>query len=229
MKKIAIYSSISFLSLLVLVTGLIGFSHTPMGKPYLGATVQKMYRLLGSAGQSCPLGYDLALSMDQRERNRQAMAASLVEKPKAVRTSLFEMQMQKTTRAEIEALVRSRGGECKKLTSPYEIECMGPFMGSLTSTLWLEFDRDDRLVTSRGITKYKEVFLASKLFDLLRQDLKLQAKNNIKLTGEDSPQKIQAALLNQAAVIAEFNNLKATLRITNMGKEFAITHEYLAF
>lgn len=229
MKKIAIYSLVSVLSLMVLLTGLIGFSHTPLGKPYLGSSVQKLYRLFGNAGASCPLGYDLALSIDQREQKRAQMAASVKQMPAAAPTSLFEMQMGITTRSEVEAWAKSRGGECKSLKSPYEIECTGSFMGSETSTLWLEFDRANRLVTSRGVTKYKEVFLASQLYELLQLDLKMQAKDNVKTVGESSPEKIKAGLLNQAAVVAQFNNLRATLRITNMGKEFAITHEYLAF
>ena len=230
MKKIAIYSFVSLLSLLVLLSGLIGFSHTPMGKPYLGASVQKFYRYFASvAGASCPLGFDLALSMDQREQNRARMAEGLKQKPEAIIASLFEMQMGVTTRPEIEAWAKTRGGECKSLKSPHEIECMGPFMGSQTSNLWLEFDRENRLVTSRGVTKYNEVSLASQLFELLHQDLIATGKDNVKTTGESSPKVIQAGLLNQASTIAEFKNLYATLRITNMGKEFAVTHEYLAF
>ncbi|AZZ37846.1 hypothetical protein CIK05_13895 [Bdellovibrio sp. qaytius] len=229
MKKIVIYSFVSVLSALVLLTGLIGFSHTPLGKPYLASSVQKLYRILGSAGQSCPLGYDQVLTIEQRELNRLHMAASAAQRPAAKSASLFDMQMGQSTRTEIEAWAKTHGGECKKLTSSYEIECVGPFMGSQTSTLWLEFDRENHVVTSRGVTKYNEVFLASKFFEMLQQDLKSQAKNNIKVTGESSPQKIEAGLLNQASVVADFKNLHATLRITNMGKDFAVTHEYLAF
>lgn len=230
MKKIAIYSFVSVLSVLVLLFGLIGFSHTPMGKPYLGASVQSFYRYFAMAtGQSCPLGFDQALSMDEREQNRARMADVLKQKPEALKTSLFEMQMGVTARTDIEAWAKARGGECKNLKSPHEIECVGPFMGSQVSTLWLEFDRNNRLVTSRGVTKYNEVLLASKLFELLHQDLSATSKDNVKITGESSPESIQAGLLSQASVIAEFKNLRATLRITNMGKDFAITHEYLAF
>lgn len=230
MKKIALYTLGTIVSLMVLMTGLIGFSHTPIGQPYLGKSVQKLYRYMGAyAGMSCPLGFDQTLTIEQREQRRARLAeASTAYKQASYEIALFNMQLKKTLRSEVESWVKAQGGECKKLNSDFEIECSGPFLNSQISTLWLEFDRLNRLVTSRGVTKYQDLQIAQKQFENMYSDLNKQNSDSTKVAIL-SQTELQKNLLGQSVFQANFNNLQASVRITNLGKEFALSHEYLAF
>lgn len=174
------------------------------------------------------MGYDRTATLQDRKHQREILAASRVAKPAASARLALDFMLGKTTRPETERWASARGGTCRKLRIAYESECVGRFYSSESSTLWLEFDADSRLVSLRGIEEYRSPSLALALFNHIQTELPGDAQLGAGRNQKPSAAYLAGGLFRQSAVSAEFRDYLATARITNMGKSFAVTQDYAA-
>jgi hypothetical protein len=212
-------------------TAFMGFAHTSMGRPLLSLPLTRpMMRWLGMrAGASCPMGYDHLETAADRQQRRALALAKRSGKPMARARNALDFAIGQTTRSEAQAWVSNHGGSCKPQRSSYLAECSGPFFKSDSSTLWLEFDANDRLVSARGIEKYKSPEAALTLFNQVRRQMKRQTGAVVTETGTAKIAILKKGLLQQVAVFSDFKNYSAHARLTNMGDSFAVTHDFLGF
>jgi hypothetical protein len=212
-------------SLALAFTALMGFAHTSAGRPLL--TVIAPFMGMSAA---CPLGYDHLASLQDRENARKAFARRMQGKPLMARKQALDFTIGKTGRAAAFKWAAAQGGACRKLRSPYESECKGPFFGSDSSTLWLEFDSRENLVSMRGIENYSTPQEARKLYVRLKSEIRsatlMIPDAQVKSQGSGDPKK---ALFSQDSISAEFGNYLASARVTNLGSQFAVTQDFLGY
>jgi hypothetical protein len=225
MKIKAVYLKLvgSIVATAVVFTAVMGFAHTKSGRPilvFLGKMVGKK--------EFCPLGYDHQSSLAERKSARQVFAATQAGKPSAQSRDALGFDLGKVSRAEVQSWILAHGGSCHALKSAAEMECLGTFYSAKSATLWLEFDGNDQLVSSRGISKFSTAQGALSLFEQARQSVRKQAGPAVVESGKSSADAL-TLLLSQASVSADFSNYVASVRVTNMGDSFAVTHNFDSF
>jgi hypothetical protein len=181
------------------------------------------------AGASCPMGYDHLETVADRQQRRALILAQRSGKPVARARKALDFAIGETTRSEAQGWASKHGGSCRPQRSSYLAECSGPFFKSDSSTLWLEFDANDRLVSARGIEKYKSPEAAMTLFKQVLHQMKKQTDAVVTETGTAQIATLKTGLLQQASVFSDFKNYSAEARLTNMGDSFAVTHDFLGF
>ena len=201
-----------------------GFAHTKAGRPalmFLGKLVGKK--------EFCPLGYDKHATAAERIQSRALAAAQRSDKPAAVKRAALSFVLGETTRDQIRGWAKSQNGECRDLTSEFEVECVGAFFHSDSSTLWLEFNLGNQLVSARGIEMFKRPDAAWDFFAKMREDLRAQGAHGAVEAGAKDQGELKP-LLSQASIIADFKDYSATVRVGNMGPSgYALTHEFRSF
>ena len=208
----------------VAFTAVMGFAHTRMGRPML----TWLGRVSGK-GAACPLGYDKTASYAEREQSRKTEAASRVGRQAASQRKVLSFVLGETSRGELLQWATHAGGVCHTLKAEFELECVGAFFHSDTTTLWVEFDSRDRLVALRGVESFKKPDAALELFDEARKALSDQGKANAVEHGDAKKDVLGGGLLGQASVAAEFSNFAAVVRLTKMAEGLAITQNYASF
>jgi hypothetical protein len=216
--------SASLLLLGIVFTAFMGFAHTRSGRPilvWLGKVTGKH--------QVCPLGYDKVASLAERDQIRKNESLALATLPAAKNRNAFQFEIGKSSRADFIRWVDGEGGKCQEHHTNYQLECMGNFFSTQSTTLWVEFDSHDTLISLRGIEKFGEPNAALAFYKSLAGKLPNRKGKNTKQTGIADRQFLDSGLLAQASIQQEFNNFQASLRITNMGKEFAVTQNFSGY
>jgi hypothetical protein len=208
----------------IVFTAIMGFAHTRWGHPLLAL----MMPLLGKS-VSCPLGYDHRVSLEDRQKMRDAVAAKWTGRPFAASRGALDFVIGKTSRSEAEAWAKTQGGACRALHTPYETECDGKFFHSDTSALWLEFDSNKNLISMRGIEKFKSPEMAVEFFRHLKKRIKEVAGSSMIESGQPTVDKLRTRLLYQASAASGFRNYSVVARVTNMGDSYAVTNDFLGF
>ena len=108
-------------SLLVLATGVIGFAHTPPGRPLLAMMGMGKAR---TAGGKCPLGYDVAASPAQKESARQRFSEAHRGNGVAKARPALGFVLDQTTEAEVMKWADAHDVECKKPRSGADLDCV---------------------------------------------------------------------------------------------------------
>jgi hypothetical protein len=217
--KVSIYLSIISLSLV----GLIGFAHTKAGRPML-MKLARYYK-----GDSCPLGYDKVATFAEQEKFRLSKAENMRGMPHARFRSVMGFVLGRTNRSEIMAWTKQNSGTCKALKTTFESECSGPLFNAEGTTLWLEFDSHDTLVSVRGIEKFKDLKSAIAFYRGIKNSLQAESTLSPVETGAVSELEIQKNLLAQASLSSGYDNYSAVARLTNVGSAFEITHNFMSF
>jgi hypothetical protein len=220
LKKSIIYLSV----FAVLFTGFMGFAHTSAGRPLL-----KLIRPFMGRSAVCPMGYDHLASLEDRERLRKAAYTNRIGKEVVTKRNALDFVIGKTTRLDTERWATAQGGTCKRLRSAYESECDGQFFHSDSSTLWLEFDSAEHLISLRGIEKYKSPDVAISFFRQLRNKIREFSGSSMVEQGSLRTKDLEAGLMRQASVLSDFRNYSVVARVTNMGDGLAITHDFVGF
>ena len=220
-----LWRAVLIISILGLVfTAFMGFAHTKRGRPMLAW----LGRATGK-GAACPLGYDKTSSLAEREAFRRNAAANHQDRQVASKRKVFSFVLGETSRTELLEWVTRAGGTCRALNADFQIECVGTFFHSDTTTLWVEFDSKNTLVSLRGVENLHKPDEALALFDEARQDLHSQGRSNSVEQGDAKKDVVGGGLLAQALIAAEFSNFSAVVRLTNMAEGLAITQSYASF
>ena len=108
------------LGLVVLGTALMGFAHTPAGRPLL--------RWMGMSikGAGCPLGYDVKASPEQKEAARRNFAAIHRGSSPARARPALGFGFEETTREQVRAWADSHGVKCAAPRSGAESRLRAP-------------------------------------------------------------------------------------------------------
>ena len=208
----------------VAFTAFMGFAHTKAGRPalvWLGK--------ISGQRQACPLGYDKHATLEEREEFRKRAALDHRGRRAAASRAAFSFQLGDTTRKELTSWTEQAGGECKRLQTPFELECAGPMFGAGSTTLWLEFNSKDQLVSLRGVEKFKTSAAAVDLYNQARKNLRAQRAPDLVERGDPQKDVIAGGLLAQSSIAAEFSNFSAVIRLTKMPDGLAITQNYVSF
>jgi hypothetical protein len=204
--------------------GFMGFAHTKAGRPAL----MWVARMTNTPGL-CPLGYDRPISREEREARRSALAVSHLHQPVAPSSQILDFTLGRSNKAGIKAWAKQNGGTCLTLKSDYDIQCDGKFFSSQQSTFWFEFDAQNILVAVRGVESFATAQQALDLYHQARAGLVMKNHSRVDELNIKSPRALQAALLRQASVSGDFQNLRGTVRVTNLGEKFTVSQDIAAF
>jgi hypothetical protein len=214
----------ALLVLAILFTGFMGFAHTRSGRPvlvWLGNVTGKH--------QVCPLGFDKVASLAERDQIRKKESLVLAKLPAAKNRDAFQFEIGKSTRADFIRWVNSQSGACHEHQANYQLECAGSFFSTQSTTLWVEFDSHDTLMSLRGIEKFGQPNAALEFYKGLAGRLEKPIGKSTKYSGIADRPFLDSGLLAQASIQQRFNNFQASIRITNMGKEFAVTQNFRGY
>jgi hypothetical protein len=227
------------LGLTVALIGLMGFAHTKPGRPLLAL----MFGPPGGkqAGQgACPLGFDKAAKADpaQREEARQHRAVARRGQGKAAARPALGFELDKTTRADIEAWASSRGITCAKPAAPIfdsDLDCSKIKPGSLprdasalgAESVWFQFDQAGRLMSLRAVRYGADAPAAATSLASSIETLSREAGAATKRTGEPSAEFLSAGLLRQTRTEFAFEDYFASATATTMrADKYMVVEEY---
>lgn len=218
-------------ALLVLATGVVGFAHTPPGRPLLALMGMGKAR---TGGGMCPLGYDVAASPAQKESARQRFSEAHRGEASAKARPALGFVLDQTTESEVLQWATAHDVQCSKPKSGADLDCVDVpaavvGLGSKAPALrnlWLNFGEGARLRSVIAIRREPDVKAIGSAFDAMVEAVSQQAGPPAKVDGDGSPQRLSEGLLRQSSVEYRFTNYYALARATNMGDAFLLTEEY---
>lgn len=222
----------STLGVLVLGTALMGYAHTPAGRPLLQWMGLSMKAAGGGGG--CPLGYDVKASPEQKEAARQGFAAAHRGTLPARARPALGFTLDGTTRRQVLAWAEAHGVQCTVPRSGADLECeqvpasllSDPGRQVAIRTLWLTFGAGGTLVSAIAVSRAPEAALIGATYAAVTQGLTQQAGAPTQQdTGRDATW-LSQGLLRQTSAEYRFQDFYALARATNMGDGFVITEEY---
>ena len=225
---------VSMTGLAVAFTAVMGFAHTPSGRPLLKWMGMSMPQAATAAG--CPLGYDVKQGPEQKEAARQRFAdLHRGTGPAAARPALG-FDFEQTTRARLLAWADQHGVKCVTPRSQGDLDCADVPAALFPGTgreagirnLWVTFGADDRLVSVIAVSRAVDAAPISATFIAANASLARLAGPATKRDGEGSVAELQQGLLRQASTEYRFQDFYALTRVTNMGDGFVLTEEYRA-
>jgi hypothetical protein len=214
---------IFFTLFLMSLVGLIGFAHTKTGRPML-MKLARYYK-----GSACPLGYDKVSTLEEQKNLRFANAQKMRNMPHARFRSVMGFSLGRTKKSDLLTWTTEHSGICKTLKTDFESECTGPFFGTEQTTLWVEFDAQDLLVSVRGVEKFTDIRPALDFYQDIKKSLKKESDGIVVETGATTEKAIQEGLLAQSSIASGYDNYRAEARLTNVGNSFEITHNFISF
>jgi len=212
----------------VLLIGVIGFAHTPAGRPLLGA--------MGRAFRkgACPLGYDRAATPQAREQMRASFARSHRGQLVAESRPALGFELDRTSRAEVLSFMAARGVTCQPATAMADLICPAVPGGVLAADfqlgrsleLWFNFGTGDKLIAVIATSREADARQISAAFSKVTDKLAREAGPATKVSGKGDAPSLAAGTLRQASSEFAFADYYALARATNMGRDFMLTEEY---
>jgi hypothetical protein len=221
----------STLGLLALV-GFVGFLHLPAGRPWLRAIAH-------AAGGACPLGYDHAPTVAEREAGRRRFAARHAGIVPALQRPALGFALHQTTRADALAWAAQHIVHCttaKPGARQADIECRDvpaatlpdPSSGVALSSLWLTFGAGDELVAVVDVRHDADAESITDTFHATERALSREAGPIANAEGDPTPTTL-AGLLSNASVEYRFSDYYALARAANLGPSgYVLTEEFRA-
>lgn len=217
-----------------LVVAIMGFAHTPAGRPLLAG----LGRIFGDA--ACPLGYDKLASPAERENARRRFAASHRGASPANNRPALGFELDRTLRSEVVAFMASRRVACQAGTSVADLVCEKVSASALPvhdmvaasdgdwplRTLWFNFGPSDRLVSVVALSRNPRAEPISAALTSTIGVLARQAGPATRIQGDVAAASLAGGALRQASAEFRFSNYYATTRATNLGDNFLLTEEY---
>lgn len=211
-------------SFLVLAfVGFMGFAHTKAGRPVLAW----MGKMMGKA-EFCPLGYDRPATVADRQARRQNLAEHFKSRPHFGSNEFLGFRFNETLKSDAQKSILSKNGSCQELKSGHDLECSGQIGASTKTTLWLEFDGSNHLVSLRSVEEYGSADAAMSAFKASKDRI-IDPSSSIVDEKVQTSGQLQAGLLRQASVQSEYGNLKASVRVTNLGDRFVVSQDIASF
>ncbi|MES1204482.1 MAG: hypothetical protein ABUS79_00970 [Pseudomonadota bacterium] len=210
------------------LTALMGFAHTPAGRPLLGA--------LGRAfrGSACPLGYDRAPSPQARERARLGFAATHRGPAPAAGRPALGFELDRTTLIEVRSFMASRGITCREATAAADLVCVNvpgrllpaAFHAQASRDLWFNFGTAHELTSVVAVSRSTTARQISAAFAGVTGTIAAQAGRPTRARGAADAASLGAGALRQASNEFAYADYYACARATNMGADFLLTEEY---
>jgi hypothetical protein len=212
----------------LVLTGLIGVAHTRAGRPLLAMMGH------GSKRGGCPLGLDRGRTPAERLAARQRFARSHGGDVQPAGRPALGFELDRTTRAEVEAWAAHHHIGCAVPRSGGDLECgniaedllPAEFRGAAITTLWLDFGPDQRLVSVIAVRREAKAAAISTAFAAVTSALARAAGPPSELVGDAQPDKLSSGALRQASSEYRFRSYYALARATNMGDGYVLTEEY---
>ena len=214
------------------LTALIGFAHTPMGRPLLGL----LRPMLRASGQSCPLGYDAAATPAQREEARRRFSRTHAhpEGLAAKARPALGFVLDATTRAEVNAWAAARGLRCESAKSGADLSCDDVsaaqlpegYRGSDVTAVWFNFGADGTLISLTAVRRDASAQRVEATYQGLQTALTRDAGPLFHTEGSASATVLASAPLRQATSELRFRDYYALVRATNVGDAYVLTEEY---
>jgi hypothetical protein len=217
---------------LIALLGFVGFLHRPAGRPLLRA-------LAHATGGSCPLGYDHAPTMAEREAGRRRFAARHAGVLRALQRPALGFVLGRTTRADVLAWAAQHGLRCaagRLGVRQADVECRdvpgaalpSPSSGVALSSLWLTFGAGDRLVAVVDVRRDADPESITDAFHATEHALTSEAGPIANAEGDPTPDAL-TGLLESASVEYRFSDYYALARAANMGGSgYVLTEEFRA-
>lgn len=211
-------------------TAVMGFAHTKPGRPLL----HWMGIHSKSAAGACPLGYDKAQTVEQKEEGRRRFAKTHDGATKAALRPALGFDLDSTTRGDVLAWAAARGVRCVTPKTGPDLDCSdvsdallpAPFRGADARSLWLTFGEGDKLISVVAVRREKTAEPISQAFTAVTSAIESQAGKATTTAGDGSSATLSSGLLRQASAEYRFHDYYALARATNMGDGFVLTEEY---
>jgi hypothetical protein len=219
-RALAIGTSVS-----ALCVGVVGFAHTSMGRPLLGAVTRV-------AHGGCPFGYDKPMTPAERERAELHFAASHRGALRALSRPALGFVLDRTTRGEVEAKLEKQGIRCSAGKGLSDLTCEGVPSAALGGVpapkrdLWLTFGSREQLLSVIAISRASDPVAISGAFVATERELGDAAGAASQTRGDANPVALASGSLRQASAEFRFADYYAVTRATNIGKSFVLTEEY---
>ena len=210
------------------LVGLIGFAHTPAGRPML-STVGRLFR-----GKACPLGYDRAATPEARESQRAQFAALHRGPARAVGKPALGFDLDHASRTTVASSLKARGVDCRAASAVADLVCENvsgqalpeEFRVNATRDMWFNFGRNDKLISVVAVSRATTAPQASAAFRDVCHTIGRRAGPTTHTSGYADAQWLNAGSLHQATNEFAFTDYFASARATNMGKDFLLIEEY---
>lgn len=214
---------------ILFLVGVIGFAHTPAGRPMLGA-MGRMFR----GGKACPLGYDRAASPQMREQGRARFAATHRGQDVAAGKPALGFVLDRTTKADVLSFMTAHGITCLTGTTTADVVCEkvasdvlpSEFRANPTRDLWFNFGVQNQLISLVAVSRDAAAPEISAALAQVTGTLERQAGPVTRTTGGADARSLAAGSLRQATKEFAYADYYARARATNMGQDFLLTEEY---
>ena len=204
----------------VLLIGVIGFAHTPWGRPIL----PYFHWALGIVpkGAGCPLGFDVAVDPTKAEADRQAaFQKTLAGKGVARSTKALGFELGTTDRTAVQAWLDKTGSTCVEKLGGAALGCSevpAEAVGGLAvDDAFFRFDQQARLV---GVDIFRTATAAAALQQMLRIRGELDAAVGKATTtrGPFEAAFIEGGAMRRVSAEYRYQQFSADLSIMNYGK-----------
>jgi hypothetical protein len=230
-------TAVSGLALGATLTAVVGFAHTPPGRPLLAVMGRWMGRPAATkTGGKCPLGYDVKADPAEKEAVRRQFAATHAGTERAHARPALGFELDKTTRSDVTRWAAAHGVQCTVPKAGSDLDCSdvpadalpGGEPGIGFHSLWFTFGTADVLTSAIGVRRDTRVEEISSTFKRVTEEVSRAAGPPAKVDGDPSPATLSSGALYQASAEYRFRNYFVVARATNMGRTqgFVITEEF---
>jgi hypothetical protein len=201
--------------------GVMGFLHTPAGRP-----------LMKRLGMSCPAR---KVSPAQAEALRMRGARALRGTVAAPARPALGLELDLAREADVAAWARARGLACVSRERPSAmLTCTGVPASALSSAagagmvdeVSFAFAPDGRLVSVDSLRRTLTAPEASRLFGRIADDLKAKLGTSGTRVGEPTPDYLGSGALHAARVQYRFTDYLATVTAMNLSGRVALREQY---
>lgn len=203
------------LALVALPLALLGFAHTPAGRP--------LVERLGGARAGCPVG--ASVTPAQLEAQRAAAMAPLRGLVLAPSRPALGLTIDRSTPTEVRAWAAELGMACEEGLIQSAVRCEGVVAAGAIRNVYARFDERERLVALDVFRAGAPGSLAAARFDerqrLLESDLGPPADTS----GEATATYLEAAALRRAAITYRFRDFAADVSAVNQAPNGVVLRE----
>ena len=209
-----------------LVTGLIGFAHTPAGRPLLA--------FLPGASVACPVPAEIRnLTPAQRDANHRRAVQVLRGSEAAVSHPGIAIRLG-ATRDELASWASTNGAKCEDQRSGLEVRCTNvPAMSTSAGendrvrvdALTFGFDVEGHLVSTLAMQSTSSPDAAAQAVRSRANELTQQAGPVTSHIGETTPEYLASGTLRQARAEFKFSDYHASVAAMNMGNDRYVISE----
>ncbi|MEP7122825.1 MAG: hypothetical protein ABJE95_18005 [Byssovorax sp.] len=203
------------ISLVALPTALLGFAHTPAGRPLLA-------RLGGSRG-GCPVG--ASVTPAQLEAQRAAAMAPLRGLVVAPSRPALGLSIDKSTPAEVRAWATELGMQCEAGLIQSAVRCEGAVAAGAIRDVYARFDEAERLVALDVFRAGATGALAAARFEERQRLLASDLGPPSDTSGEATAAYLEAGPLRRAAIAYRFRDFAADVSVINQASSGVVLRE----